>query len=145
MSLPLCRPRSLIGSVQAMARPRCDEAECKAVRAMASGKDGGARQTARSLADDVVKSYLEVDRLAEPLARDLLHAEKILAGEPAYAIAMAAGGAADLFFKLRLARFQERDCRQLHPREWAIETKEVAALVSDRLTRRFRNYLQAWP
>lgn len=138
-------PRGLRGRVQAMARPRCDPVEREAVRALAKGEAGGNRTVARILANAAVKSFLEVDQLSEPVSRDLLHAEKIVANDRHYAIAMADGGAADLFFRLRLERFEKRDCRQLRPAEWDIETKELSAIVADRLARRFRNYLQGWP
>ena len=145
MNLPSERPRGLIGCVQAMARPRCDAVERDRVLFLARSENGSKREIARRLAETVVQAFLSLDRLEEPLARDLLHAERILADDAAYAAATAERGAFDLFAELRHSRFAERGCRQLRPLEWDAETNELAEVVVDRLSRRFRDYLREWP
>jgi hypothetical protein len=76
------------------------------------------------------------------MERALFDAGQRLDPEPLHTLATAPEGPAnERFRRERLARFEARECRQLAPAEWQAETDAIAAIVTDYLTRRYRDFL----
>ena len=101
-----------------------------------------ARSNAERIARAVLAAYLADLERTDPMERALFEVRQGLMPDPLHSLAtMPEGAAGERFRRARLARFEARECRQLSPAEWQVETDAIAATVTAYLARRYRDFL----
>lgn len=98
------------------------------------------RAKAARIARLVVRAYLRDEQRTDRFERALYLAEQRLDPDPIEAIATAADGhVAAGFMAERLSRYEGRCCSQLSQEDYEAETREIAEIIEQRLSRRYRS------